>query len=403
MDYAVARARWRGSADASQAFSVTAVLVFIAVAAATLQIYRFPSPFDELAHYSVIRAQFEHPDLFADPRGYLFVDQNAPHDWLAQRNYINHPALYYLLLSPIMWLGDSIFALRFANLVIATAALVMTIAAGWRLLPGRFERAAFAVIAACFPKAMIVAGMINNDNLAALAAALVFAGLSGMKRGTVLMACGLALAGWTKLTALIALAALVGICLLIRHRRLFTRENWVALAGALIGALPYLVMRAKTGAFVPVNVDAWRVPVAHRANWDFAEYTRYFFESLALKWPAADASLPLIVSVALVLLPIALAILCVLRPSPARPVVAATLGATAITLVIHLGFGWQSFRTIGDITIAQTRYYNTLWPGLALGGAVALGWLRARVPTAPLLLIGYLAPTMLGTLILMNL
>lgn len=394
------RSSRRSAADPARAWAAIAMAVFLVIAVATMVIYPFPSPIDELQHYSVIRAQFEHPDLFADPRGYRIVDPAQPALWLGTGNYLNHPALYYLALSPLLGLGDGILALRIANILIALAALALTIVAGWRILPRQSERIAFAIIAACFPKGMLLAGMINNDNLAMLAAAIVFAGLSAPRHRPILLAFGLALAGWTKLTALISLAALVGVWLLLDRKSLFTRDGWSAAAGVALGSTPFLAMKLKTGMLVPVNIAAFGRAPELRPNWGMFDFTRNFLGNLAMKWPAGEDTLPLALAAALAMFPLILAVIGATAPSPARRLITATLAATAITFAIHIGFGWQSFQMIGDVTIAQTRYYNTLWPGLALGGAVAIGQWRRLVP-ASVLLVPYLAPTMLGVTVMM--
>jgi 4-amino-4-deoxy-L-arabinose transferase-like glycosyltransferase len=390
-----------GHATGTRALGWLIILTFALVGLAGALAYPFPSPFDELQHYSVVRAQFEHPDLFADPRRYMIVDPAAPTHWLGARNYINHPALYYILLSPLTLVGDGVLALRLANLAMATGALALTIAAGWRLLPKRVDRVAFAIIAACFPKAMLLAGMVNNDNLAMLAAAMVFAGLTGMKRGRMLIAMGLAIAGWVKLTALISLAALVGIWLLFDRRHLFARQSCLAAAGVFLGILPFVVMQIQTGTMVPVNADVFGVPPAARPVWGFSDYTQVFLRNFADKWPAGDDTLPRAVSAALIFMTVILAGVGAWLSPVHRRLIVATLAATAVTFALHLGFGWHSFQTIGDLSISQTRYYNTLWPGFALGGAVTIGRLKARFAPAPVLLIPYIAPTTIVPLLIM--
>lgn len=341
--------------------------------------YPFPSPFDELQHYSVIRAQFENPDLAADPRGYGIVRQDALGVWSGERNYINHPALYYLLLAPLLGLGDGPLPLRLANVALATLALVLVLVAGWRRIERAPARIAFAVIAASFPKAVLVAGMINNDNLAALAAALVFAGLTIPGGGAWLVALGLALAGWTKLTALIALGAVVGCYLLLGGRqRWLTQNRALIMAGGALGALAYAIMWWRTGALVPVNSTAFAVPPEARITLTPLGYVMRFVSDLALKWSAAEASLPGVLVGALLIGQLVLAALGA-RVAPAdRRLILAFLGGTTVLFVTHLGFGWRSFVAMGDLTTPQSRYYSVIWPGLALGSALALT--ATRVP-----------------------
>ncbi len=353
-------------------------------------LYPFPSAFDELAHISAIRAQADQPDLFADTRRYLMIDAQNLGQWTASPNYINHPALYYLLMSP---LGESVPALRLVNVGLSMLSIGIVIAVGLRMFRKTSERIVFAILVTAFPKTLLIGAMINNDNLAMVAAAMVFAGMCGVPGGVLLIAAGLALAGWTKLTALIALSAAVAILALIDWRKgVLRREYGVFAAGAAFGSLPYLVNLATTGKLFHVNASIFSSAPGMKPDWSFADYAREFFTGFVMKWPAAEASLPFWVASILIVLPLLLALLGTITDSRVRRVGAAYLVATVVTLVLHFGFGWHSFEAIGDLTIAQTRYYNVLWPGLALAatvGVMRLGRLRypaialALVPTVP--------------------
>jgi hypothetical protein len=356
--------------------------------------YPFPTAFDELAHISAIRAQGDHPDLFADTRGYLMVDSGNIGRWTNSANYINHPALYYLLLSPI---EGSVEGLRLANVAFSMLAIGIVFAAGLHVFRQTAAQIVFAILAVSFPKTVLIGGMINNDNLAMIAAALVFAGMCGVPGGALLIAAGLALAGWTKLTALIALSAAVAILALIDWRKgLLRRETVISAVGAAIGSLPYLVSLAKTGKLFHVNATVFASAPGMKPDWGFADYTREFFTAFAMKWPAAEASLPLWLCALLIVVPLLLALWGAVTDDRVRRVGSAYLAATAVTLALHFGFGWQSFQEIGDLTIAQTRYYNVLWPGLALAAAAGVMRLgRLRYPAIGLVLL----PTIPGGLL----
>jgi hypothetical protein len=361
--------------------------------------YPFPSPFDELGHVSVVCAQFERPDLFADTRAYMLVHADDVSRWSGNPNYINHPALYYLGLSPLLGFDDQVLALRLANVALSMLALGIMLTSDWmRLFRCAADRVMFAIIAASFPKSALTGGMVSNDNLAMVAAALVFSGMSGSAWGGLMVAGGLALAGWTKLTALIALAAAVAIKTLLDHNLgLFRRANWLALGGIIIGALPYLVSLARTGKLFHVNIAIFASAPGTKPNWDFADYMQKFFLEIVSKWPAAEASLPLVVGTVLILAPLIFATIGTLKDARVRRIGIAYLAATIVTLSLHFAFGWQSFQTIGDLTISQTRYYNVLWPGIALAGAAAIAQLRHLRYPAQLL---YLVPTVIGGTVL---
>ncbi len=372
------------------------MIVYLVVAMWFSVAYPFPSLFDELAHLSVVRAQFDHPDLFADTRHYMMLRSDDLSRWSVQGNVLNHPPLYYLGLAPLLSIDGSVIAMRLVNVALSTGALIIAIASGWRIFKSVAERAAFAFIAACFPKAAMIGGMINNDNLAAVAAAIVFAGLAGGPAW--IIAAGLALAGWTKLTALIALSVAVCVkALLDREQGLWRQANILALLGAAVGAMPYLVSFVRSGQLFHVNAAIYASAPGTKPAWSFADYTGVFFSELIGKWPAAEASLPLWFGALLIAAPVILALLGSVVDIRARRIGIAYVAATAVTLALHFAFGWQSFQAIGDLTIAQTRYYNVLWPGLALAGTSAV----VRLGHARLLAFAaYLVPTVIGGTIL---
>ncbi|VVS97328.1 conserved membrane hypothetical protein [Sphingomonas sp. EC-HK361] len=384
--------------------ALVALALFAACALWIAAKMAFPSTYDELQHLSVVEAQREAPQLFADARDYRVLDARDPSRWSAKANYINHPSLYYLLMAPLRAATPSILALRLANVALALMALAILL---WAALP-RLAPAArwpFAILAGAFPKAAVIAGMVNNDNLAALAASMVFAGLVGAPGAAWWIAIGLALAGWSKLTALIALGAVAGVHLILRMkagpRSMGSRALVPIAIGAAIGALPYLVTWWHTGALLYVNDAAFFVPPALRPLFHPADFTSAFLRALVMKWPAAESHLPFPLALAVLGLPLLLTAVAATRRDPARLVATAYLAGTAILLVIHLWFAWSAYRRIGDLTIAQPRYYGVLWPGIALGAAAALGRTPRAVRVIALMLC--LIPTVLGVVVLSGL
>ena len=365
----------------------------------------FPTRIDEIQHYSVIRAQYEHPALFPDWSRYLTVRTDDLRQWSPIPNYINHPSLYYLLLAPLMAFGGDPLLFRIVNALIATLALLIVVVAVRRRFPADIVSPVwFALFAASFPKGAVVGGLINNDNMAALAAAALFAGLVGVPAAGWWIMVGLALAGWTKLTALLALAAVTGAWLGMRWRRgeIALTDPIVGLTalGLLIGAVPYLATLIQTGQLLWVNQDWWRVPMAERADYDLAGFASFFLRSMLFKWPAAETafSLPLILASLLASLAVAG---IGLRRQVVRPIgLAYAVGIVAL-IAIHFFFAWRGFQTLGDLTTAQTRYYNVLWPGVALAasagaGVLARHWRGATLCVAAL----YQMTTLIGSVAL---
>jgi hypothetical protein len=363
----------------------------------------FPTRIDELHHYSVIRAQYEQPALFPDWSRYLLVRQDDLSQWSDRHNYINHPSLYYLMLAPLMALGGDPLLFRLVNVAIATLTLVIGVVAVRRRFAATVVSPVwFAILAASFPKNAVVGGLINNDNLAALAASALFAGVLGLPGASWWIMIGLAVAGWTKLTAFLALASVVGVWLGLRliRRDLALSDPLLrfVFAGLAIGAIPYLVNLLTIGHVLWVS-DHWRVPVAKRAHYDVMQFASYFLRSLLWKWPAAEGVYPLSLVVAILLATLGVAGVG-LRAAAVRPVVLAYGAGIVILVAIHLIFGWRSFQTMGDLTIAQTRYYNVLWPGVALAAAAGSALLARRWRLAPYAIAAlYLAPTMIGSFV----
>ncbi len=379
---------------------VLVVACFTAVALMVAFQYHFPSHFDEQAHFSVIKHQFEHLNLFQDTRQYKLVEIDNFNVWSEVNNYINHPSLYYIISSFIFGATDSFLVLRLFNVALIVAATVLTIYAARHFLADAPSRIMFAVFLVSFPKSALIGGMINNDNFAMLAAALVFAGLSGGRYATVLIAVGLALAGWTKLTALIALSLVVGVKIILDGRAtIFGKAGVAAGTGAAVGAAPFLVNLIRDGQLFFTNTVIYGRPPEVRLNATFLDYLEFFLTQIVVKWPAAEGGLPFAVALIILLFPLGLAIMGTVRVATVRNIGLAYLAGIAGTFALHIAFGWQSFQTIGDDTIAQTRYYNVLWPGIALAAAAAVTHLQTHRLMAPASMAAFLTPTILGGLV----
>lgn len=365
----------------------------------------FPTRIDEIAHYSMIRALHDQPTLFPDWSRYLLLREDDLLIWSQTHNYINHPPLYYLLLAPLLAVSVDPLLFRLANVLISTLALLIMVLAVRRCFAtDSVSPTWFGLIAASFPKAAVVGGLINNDNLAVLAGALLFAGVIGLPATGWWIMIGLALAGWTKLTALVALAAVMGAWLGMRlvrgELRLSDPLLRFAVAGLAIGVVPYLVNLVQSGHLLWVNQAVWRVPLAQRADYDLAGFAGYFLRAMLFKWPAAEGAYPLALILGTMIAALGVAALG-LRVRAVRSVGLAYLAGIVALLLIHFVFGWRSFQAMGDLTIAQTRYYNILWPGVALAAAAAMGWLARLWRPAPYAAAAlYLAPTLIGSAVL---
>lgn len=372
--------------------ALTLILVFIAP---------FPSQVDELQHLSVVRAQFEHPTLFPDWSSQLILRPDDLTRWSADANYINHPSLYYLLLAPIYAFTSNPIIFRLFNVLLSAVALtIVLVAANRRFTPDILPPQLFAILVISFPKTAVVGSMVNNDNLAALAAAALFGGILGLPGAAWWIMAALALAGWTKLTAFIGLSAVaaawLGMALLSGRISLTDRRLWLAAIGVAIGASHYIFTFLRIGEVLWVNEDVWRIPVAERLHLDVPGFAAWFFKGYVMKWPALEFGYPFALALATMLVPLLLAVAS-LRYRVVRPWTIAYMVGVIVLLTIHFTFGWRSYVTLGDLTTMQTRYYNILWPGIALAATITVAQLSRRWRWAVVVTeIICLLPTVLG-------
>lgn len=367
----------------------------------------FPSQVDELQHLSVVRAQFENPTLFPEWSHYRILRPDDLTRWSDDANYINHPSLYYLLLAPLFALTSNPIFFRLVSVLLSTAALaIVLVAARRRFGSDVLPPTLFAVLAASFPKAAVVGGMVNNDNLTALAAAALFGGILGLPGAAWWIMAGLAIAGWTKLTAFIGLVAVagawLGMALLSGRISLTDRRLWFAGIGVILGSSHYLFTYLRIDQLLWVNEAVWRIPMAERLHLNMLGFAAWFFKGFVLKWPASEFAYPFAFTLITLLTPLVLAAIS-LRYKETRPWTLAYAVGVAVLLAIHFGFGWRSYVTLGDLTTMQTRYYNVLWPGIALAATLAI----ARLPTRwhwvrVMAVIVCLMPTMLGSIVYYN-
>jgi len=385
---------------------VLALLFHLSGASWTATEVPFPSRIDELHHVSYIVAMAEAPALFPDFERMRVLDGRGER-FTSKGNHLNHPSPYYHLMALIGTVADSgpprIRLLRMASLVLSGAGVLLMLLGGMALLPNLATFAAFAGILVMFPKLAVVGGLINNDNLGVLAAGLCFASLARLYQGEtsrtgVLLGLGIALAGWTKLTVLVMVGLAVLIGEVLRLGAVADRARWpvlgIAAAVGSVGVVPTVQNLIGYGAplYIFIRPGHNFIPVADRPDLDILTHGVLFFHHMALKWPALEPAqwLQSLGFAAVVLGVLAVgATWAVSRlgrgnaiPDPADGgaaslmAVAYGLSATA-TVFIHMAFGWEMFRKMGDLTAAQPRYYYVVWPGVALAGAVALRLLPA--------------------------
>jgi hypothetical protein len=359
--------------------------VFLAVnGLVSMAFSAFPSPIDELQHLSYIRWEEAHPTLF--PR-YETMRTLAPDliHWGGPA-WTTHPSLYYLLLAPLDAVFRSVAVLRLANLALALLGAALMLRAGFEVITDQGQRAIYSAIVVLFPKTGIVAGLINNDNLALVA---VGVGLLGLVRWRErpngwLLAAAFMLAGWTKLTALLMLVFGFAFVDVLSGRWRNWREHLPVILGATAGAIPSLVNLARYGA--PV----WRSPPPHAIpsgpNLDAALFLEGAAHRLAATWAAVEPSNPIAV-LGLILILIVGAAACV-KGWRRWPVAVGVMLALVPALALQLWFLWDTASHEGYLDQVNARYYYGVWPGFALGTALLWGLGRGPVRSVLTVVIG---------------
>jgi hypothetical protein len=363
--------------------SVTASLalvtlaLFVSAGWLVAQLVTFPSQVDELQHLSFIRWMASAPTLFPHYGSMPTLAPDLSH-WTQTTNYLAHPPLFYLLLSlfPLGFKG-----LRIVDLTFATLGIALALAGGLRMCSTRLQGLLFVPLAAVFPRSVVTAGMINNDNLVLLeAGALIFL-LSASEPNAVLVAIVLAATGWTKLNAFVGLATIAAIfgILKIRERRPdAVRSVLINLIGVAVGSIPSLANLVNLHRIAYLAIDFLEVPVAKRQHFTFIEFAAAFIHRLGEKFPFVEGSFD-----ATWILAGCIVLACIGTVSDrtthvGRRFAIASTGAIFVFFSLHITYAWRSFQALGTVSDAQMRYYNMLWPGLAfsmaLGLEIAIGW-----------------------------
>jgi len=356
----------------------------------------FPASLDELQHVSLIRTLEASPRLFPSYDSLRDIDPRTL-QFTAQANYLNHPSPYYLLMGLVDRAAHgSILALRLTDLGLSMLAVLIMLVAGFRALAGWKERALFALLLVLFPKLGAVAGLINNDNAALVATAVAFLGLIEWQRKAspatgLLLAAGLVLCGWTKLTVFLmaGFAVLIaeGLRIAARGSRAPLAAYGALLGGFAVGAGPTLVNILSYGRVLH-HSTAQAVPLALRVHLSFGRYATVFLGNMVAKWAAVEPSTVLQALGLAVVLTLAIAAMAVGGrrlsdtegdgTAAAWRVASGFIAATVPVLLLHLYFGWRTYVEDGFVDMAQARYYYGVWPGFALG--FALLW-RTATPS----------------------
>lgn len=399
-----------GHADRRAARLLILAFLLVHGAAALLIALRSPYPasLDERQHVSYVLHVKTHGDLVPDPARMHVLNDGPTPGFAAELNYLQHPSFYYWLLSPFADAAvdarTNAARLRLVNLAVSLAAVAVILAAGMALLGDPTARLAFAATVVLCPKVMVVAGMVNNDNLALLGGGLAFWGLGLMARDGpgprtgLLIGGGLALAGLAKLTG----ALTVGFLVVFAHallwsewRRADARNLGTHLAAGIglgmIGAQPYLANLVVFGAPLPQAAHLWALNLGPKIVGPLTFFV-YFMKRFARSWSVFRSD-PLAVAALLLVVGMAMATArrwrrTMAAVSPAPVLAAAGLAAVVAVLAVDFAVVYRVHLTNGFASGVTMRYLLPLWPAIALGAAGAVAEARpARVQGALLALL----------------
>jgi hypothetical protein len=369
----------------------------------------FPNAYDEHAHFSYALHVLQTGDIAPSLDELRLTDPTSPARWSDERNYLNHPSPYYVLLAwaarPFdLSAAGLIRAWRLLGVALATlgVALILRLAreAGWSAP----AQAAFVAMIALNPTLPVLGGIVSNDNLAIVGGALtclgVFRLLAGARSGGVwvTVAAGVLTASLAKLTA----ALLCGLLLAFALARLIAGaglaalrswQAWLCLSAAALGAMPYLALIIEHGSPAPYTAGQAAIlasRLAEMPEWQtsrlgFWPFVAHFWQSLLVYWPpVTPASSAQIVLLALPASCLGLSLIAALGAlravaagrgdDPTACLVACGVLAMAVMLMVHLGFTFARHQDTGWLRGVYPRYY---FPLLAVLPA-ACAWLIER-------------------------
>jgi hypothetical protein len=334
----------------------------------------FPTQLDEQAHYSYIAEMRETPTLVPRYESMRLINLEDG-SWSAERNYLNHPPLYYLLMSVLPF---DVLSLRLANVVISALAVGLLCFIGLRAFADPMQHVIFASGVALCPKAQLMGGQINNDNLAFLAGAVVLFALTREQstRIAVQTGFGFVLGALSKLTAGLILGLLLAFSHLSRIRALPPRYFAILGAFALVGTAPYLLNLAVYDAPLFINKEFIFIPESERLQLGLGEFILHFLRKFFTTWGAFEPAMVHEIIPFLIILGLSLA--------SKNKLVVSGLVTLAAVMLINFVFMYRIFLETGHTAGMSFRYYLPLWPVLVLGASSGAARLpqRARVVTA---------------------
>gem|GEM_PF-5919750 len=364
--------------------------------------FDFPTNFDEAAHYSYVYFLSQHFTLFPDLEDMTMVVPMPRLDLeVGDANYLNHPALYYLMMVPIYRLFDGDFmAIRLATSLIHLASLGLLAVAFGTVLNRAVLLFVLASALLFVPLPHILGTMVTNDTLVLFAACLLVWSILLSRSRPILGYAGAAtavlLAGFTKLTALVSIFPIFAICFLLAPVP-GVRARLHAVLAVIIGAVaavPYLVWFVRYGSVVPSFSDVTFSPGMPLNPADLLDMvTSEPFLIFVGRMIAAtmqslfEPHLTLTLGAESVLFVVLVAALVLAGPvevAMGNRTLAALFTATTIAVfvffAIHVVSLYPHYALTGDLRAFHARYYLVILPviGLAVGCLTQYGVMALR-------------------------
>lgn len=363
------------------AVAVGVVFFFLAIAYTSLTPRGTPP--DERGHITYVHEASTSPYLMPDYRNSRILPQRKG------LNQLRHPPLYYSTLGAVAKAFDleayedyRVFRMLSAVLVAMGLALWIVTARllGYTLL----QSIPLALSVIALPMFPYLAGSINNDNLAYLAASVAFLGLASLRHwpraGWYIGAAGLGMALLTKATAGLFLGLLFGLwcmsVLLRNPQRLLRNRHFgiVLVALVLIVGGYYLFTYTHYGTLFPSSKPVHEGPqIADPMG--FVAFLGEFFGLMLQHVPMIVNHRPAMpldsVAKTLCLASIFLPFLGVLlsnltnKRTPATGVANIMMVTLALTVATHVMVSWETYLELGQIRGTQPRYYFYLLPAIA--------------------------------------
>lgn len=339
-------------------------------------------PPDERSHITYIHEASTSRHLMPDYRNSRILPERVV------SNQLKHPPLYYSILGATARLLDldayedfRVFrAINSAFVALALALWVFTARLlGFNLL----QSIPLVLSVVALPMFPYLAGSINNDNFAYLAASVAFLGLASIR--SLPRACwyigaaGLGTALLTKATVGLFLALLFGLwcafALIRQPQRLAHRHFAIAMATLVLFVGSYYLFTYTThGTLFPSARPPRSGPQISEPMGLFAftwEFGKLMLQHLPMVVNHATTA-PLgsiakafsLASVALPFLGLLLANFSA-RRNDALHVANLMVVAFALTLAVHVMVSWEAYLELGQIRATQPRYYFYLVPAIA--------------------------------------